>query len=114
MVKLINVSQEKLTVNGVETTHIGSFSKKELREIIQSGIVDVYLYDEYVARMTLQDYREYSEKFGVPVEDKAYELLQTQKEELLQKYPGSSIQAIIGYVLAQELYNAGDGKEDRS
>ena len=106
MIKNVNVSKEEMMVDGVPETHIGPFTVSELTDMLQSGIVDVYRDDIYVARMVADDYREYSEMFGVSVEEAAYELLEQKKEELLSEYPGSSIQAIIGFVLSHRLYDA--------
>ena len=104
MIKNTTVSKDDISIDNSWASSIGPFSKEELTDMVQSGIVDVYRDDVYVARMSRDDYFEYSETFGVSVEDRAYELLTGKKDELLRKYPGSSIQDIIGFVLAQQLY----------
>lgn len=104
MIKQINPSGH-LIVDGKPATHIGPFSEKEITGMVKTGIVDVYKDNIYVARMGLDDYREYSEAFGISVEDAAYELLQNKKDELQKQYPDSSIQSIIGYTLSSKLYN---------
>ena len=105
MIKPITVNTEELMADGKSADGIGPFSKEELSQMLKSGIVDVYKDDTYVARMSVQDYEEYNRAFGIPVEDAAYQLLTTRKDELLEKYPGSGIRNIIGYVLARQLYD---------
>ena len=104
MIKQINLSNH-LTLNGKSATHIGPFSEKEITDMINTGIVDVYKDDIYVARMSLDDYHEYSKTFRVSVEDAAYHLLQNKKDELQKKYPDSPVQSVIGYILSKKLYN---------
>ena len=105
MVKPITIDSQTLTIGGKEANGIVSFSQKDLSQMIQSGIVDVYKDDIYVAQMPSQDYEEYNETFDTCVEDVAYEMYKTQKDELLKKYPESTIQSIIGFVLSKELYD---------
>lgn len=104
MIKQINLSKH-LTVNGKSTTHIGPFSEKEITNMVNTCIVNVYKDDIYVARMGLSDYHEYSKTFGESVEDAAYHLLQNKKNELQKKYPDSPVQSMIGYILSKKLYN---------
>lgn len=104
MIKQINLSKH-LTVNGKSTTHIGPFSEKEITGMVKNGIVDVYKDDIYVARMSLDDYHEYSKTFGVSVEDAAYHILKTQKDKLQKLYPDSPVQSVIGYTLSKKFYN---------
>lgn len=103
MVKPITVNTKAMTVDGKAVSGIGSFSQQELSQIMSSGIVDVYKDDTYVAQMSRQDYDEYNQVFETPVEDAAYELLMNHKDELLAKYPGSTVQGIIGFVLCKQL-----------
>ena len=104
MIKQINLSNH-LTVNGKSATHIGPFSEKEITDMINTGIVDVYKDDIYVARMSLSDYHEYSKTFRESVENAAYHLLQNKKDELQKKYPDSPVQSVIGYTLSKKIYN---------
>ena len=103
MVKPITVNTKAMTVNGKAVSGIVSFSQQELSQMMSSGIVDVYKDDTYVAQMSRQDYDEYNQTFETPVEDAAYELLMNHKDELLAKYPGSTVQGIIGFVLCKQL-----------
>jgi hypothetical protein len=104
MIKQINLSNH-LTVNGKPATYIGPFSEKEITNMVNTSIVDVYKDDIHVARMSIDDYHEYSKTFGVSVEDAAYHLLQNKRDELQKKYPDSPVQSVIGYILSKKLYN---------
>ena len=104
MIKQINLSNH-LTVNGKSATHIGPFSEKEITNMVNTGIVDVYKDNIYVARMSLDDYHEYSKTFRESVEDTAYYMLQNKRDGLKKKYPDSPVQSVIGYILSKKLYN---------
>ncbi len=103
MVKPITVNPKTMTVEGKSASGIGSFSQQQLSQMMSSGIIDIYKDDTYVAQMSRQDYDEYNRVFPTPVEDAAYELLMNHKDALLAKYPGSTIQNIIGFVLSKQL-----------